>query len=165
EFTTKRPSDPLYLPTSMELLTVNEGPSMTREARLLPPSPILKRVTSTFVWARITWLGFSRVPLIRASVVRAGSVPPHMAAFSQAPPPPFHSAVVPAHDAVALAMATSPTTSGIRHRRAISFILGPLWNAALGCQPEPLELNRCIAAHRNWGEQPDSHRHKPLHGA
>src|SRR5687767_15250641 len=101
DFTTNRPSDPSYLPTSMELPTVNEGPSMTSEATLLPPSPTLKRVTSTFVWARITSLGFSRVPLIRVSVVRDGSMPPHMAAFSQAPEPPFHWTVVPAHDAVA----------------------------------------------------------------
>src|SRR5436189_1304881 len=108
DFTTKRPSDPLYLPTSMPPLAVNEGPSRISEARLLPASPTLKRVTSTFVWARITWLGFSRVPLIRASAVRDGSVPPHMAAFSQEPPPPFHSAVVPAHDAVALATVKRP---------------------------------------------------------
>src|SRR5437870_12962698 len=108
DFTTNRPSDPLYLPTSMAALTVNEGPSRIREARLLPPSATLKWFTSTFVWARITWLGLSCVPLIRASAVRDGSVPPHMAAFSQAPPPPFHSAVVPAHDAVALATVKRP---------------------------------------------------------
>src|SRR5947207_6628587 len=101
DFTTKRPSDPLYFPISMPPLAVNEGPSRIREAGLLPPSPTLKRFTSTFVWARITWLGLSCVPLIRASAVRDGSVPPHIAAFSQPPPPPFHSAVVPAHDAVA----------------------------------------------------------------
>src|SRR6266536_1729073 len=99
DFTTKRPSDPLYLPTSMGPITVNEGPSRIREARLLPPSATLKWFTSTLVWARITWLGLSCVPLIWASAVRDGSVPPHMAAFSQAPPPPFHSAVVPAHNA------------------------------------------------------------------
>src|SRR3989441_5742750 len=99
DFTTRRPSDPVCLPTSMPPLAVNEGPSRIREARLLPPSATLKRVTSTFVWARITWLGLSCVPLIRASAVRDGSVPPHMAAFSHAPSPPFHSAVVPAHDA------------------------------------------------------------------
>src|SRR5687767_6250130 len=92
----------------MPPLAVNEGPSRIREAWLLPPSPTAKRVTSTFVWARITWLGFSFVPLIRASAVRDGSVPPHMAAFSQGPSPPFHSTVVPAHDAVALATAKSP---------------------------------------------------------
>src|SRR5688572_1572360 len=103
DFTTNRPSDPLYLPTSMPPLAVNEGPSRISEARLFPPSPTLKRLTSAFVWARITWLGFSFVPLIRASAVRDGSVSPHMAAFSQAPSPPFHSTVVPAHDAVALA--------------------------------------------------------------
>src|SRR3989441_5866743 len=108
DFTTRRPSDPVCLPTSMPPLAVNEGPSRIREARLLPPSATLKRVTSTFVWARITWLGLSCVPLIRASAVRDGSVPPHMAAFSQAPPPPFHSAVVPAHDAVALATVKRP---------------------------------------------------------
>src|SRR5688572_17985126 len=98
DLTTNRPSDPLYLPTSMPPLAVNEGPSRISEARLLPPSPTARRVTSTFVCSRITSLGFSRVPLIRASAVREGSVPPHMAAFSQAPPPPFHSTVVPAHD-------------------------------------------------------------------
>src|SRR5687767_11304398 len=92
----------------MPPLAVNEGPSRIREAWLLPPSATLKRVTSTFVCARITWLGFSRVPLIRASVVRDGRVPPHMAAFSQAPPPPFHSAVVPAHD-VTPPIAGNPT--------------------------------------------------------
>src|SRR6266850_7950740 len=108
DFTTNRPSDPLYLPTSMELLEVNKGPSRIIEATLLPPSATLKWLTSTLVWARITWLGLSRVPLIRASAVRDGSVPPHMAAFSQAPPPPFHSAVVPAHDAVALATVKRP---------------------------------------------------------
>src|SRR5688572_4834023 len=81
------------------------GPFQTQRAWLLPPSPTAKRVTSTFVRARIAWLGFSRVPLIRASAVRDGSVPPHMAAFSQAPSPPFHSTVVPAHAAVALATA------------------------------------------------------------
>src|SRR5438094_7885195 len=96
DFTTNRPSEPLYLPTSMAPLTVNEGPSRIREARLLPPSATLKWFTSTFVWARIAWLGLSCVPLIRASAVRDGSVPPHMAAFSQAPSPPFHSTVVPA---------------------------------------------------------------------
>src|SRR5947208_3337369 len=108
DFTSNRPSDPLYLPTSMDPLTVNEGPSRIRDARLLPPSATLKWFTSTLVWARITWLGLSCVPLIRASAVRDGSVPPHMAAFSQAPPPPFHSAVVPAHDAVALATVKRP---------------------------------------------------------
>src|SRR5437867_4404246 len=83
--TTSRPSDPLYLPTSMGPLTVNDGPSRIRKARLLPPSATLKWFTSTFVWARITWLGLSCVPLIRASAVRDGSVPPHMAAVSQEP--------------------------------------------------------------------------------
>src|SRR5438034_2303245 len=102
----------------MELLTVNEGPSMTREARLLPPSPILKRVTSTFVWARITWLGFSRVPLIRASAVRDGSVPPHMAASSQLPPPPFHSTVVPALNADTPASIRTPATRTVSKRPA-----------------------------------------------
>src|SRR5438046_8755965 len=96
DFTTNRPSDPLYLPTSMGPLTVNEGPSRIREARLLPPSATLEWFTSTFVWAKITWLGLSCVPLIRASAVRDGIVPPHMAAFSQAPSPPFPSTVVPA---------------------------------------------------------------------
>src|SRR5207249_3790561 len=100
DFTTKRPSDPLYLPTSMPPLAVNEGPSRISEAKLLAPSPTLKRVTSTFVWARITWLGLSRVPLIRASAVRDGSAPPQIVAFSQLPSPPFHSTVVPAHKAV-----------------------------------------------------------------
>src|SRR5258705_6553074 len=108
DFTTSLPSDPSYLPTSIVPLTVNEGPSRIREARLLPPSATLKWFTSTFVSARITWLGLSCVPLIRASAVRDGSVPPHMAAFSQAPPPPFHSAVVPAHGAVALATVKRP---------------------------------------------------------
>src|SRR5438093_5135942 len=97
DFTTSRPSDPVCLPTSMPPLAVKEGPSRIREARLLPPSPTPKRVTSTFVWARITWLGFSRVPLIRASAVRDGSVPPHEAASSHFPLPPFQSIVVPAH--------------------------------------------------------------------
>src|SRR3989441_5749566 len=101
DFTTNRPSDPLYLPTSMAALTVNEGPSRIREARLLPPSATLKWFTSTFVWARITWLGLSCVPLIRASAVRDGSVPPHEAASSHLPLPPFQSSVVPAHNAVA----------------------------------------------------------------
>src|SRR3989441_13299297 len=114
DFTTKRPSDPLYLPTSMPPLAVNEGPSRIIEAWLLPPSATLKWFTSTFVWARITWLGLSCVPLIRASAVREGRVPPHMAAFSQASPPPFHSAVVPAHDAVALATANNPTARAVR---------------------------------------------------
>src|SRR5688572_8161452 len=108
DFTTKRPSDPLYLPTSMPPLAVNEGPSRISEARLLPPSPTLKRVTSTFVWARVTWLGFSFVPLIRASAVRDGSVPPHEAASSQFPLPPFHSSIVPAHDVIALATVKRP---------------------------------------------------------
>src|SRR6266498_4544018 len=96
DFTTNRPSDPLYLPTSMEPIAVNDGPSRIRDARLLPPSATLKWFTSTFVWARITWLGLSCVPLIRASAVRDGSVPPHRAAFSHLPLPPFQSAVVPA---------------------------------------------------------------------
>src|SRR5437879_4755599 len=77
-------------------ITVRDGPSRIIEAWLLPPSATLKWFTSTFVRAKITSLGLSCVPLIRASVVRDGSVPPHIAAFSQAPPPPFHSAVVPA---------------------------------------------------------------------
>src|SRR3989442_9465147 len=111
DFTTNRPSDPLYLPTSMELLAVNDGPSRIREARLLPSSATLKWFTSTFVWARITWLGLSCVPLIRASAVRDGSVPPHMGASSQLAPPPFHSTVVPAHNAVALATAARPVTT------------------------------------------------------
>src|SRR6185503_10153860 len=99
DFITNRPSDPLYLPTSMELLAVNDGPSRIREARLLPPSATLNWFTSTFVWARITWLGLSCVPLIRASAVRDGSVPPHEAASSHLPLPPFQSSVVPANDA------------------------------------------------------------------
>src|SRR5688572_8703718 len=110
DFTTNRPSDPLYLPTSMPPLAVNEGPSRVREARLLPPSPTLKRVTSTFVWARLTWLGFSCVPFTRASAVRDGSVPPHEAASSHLPLPPFQSSVVPAHDAVAPATARLTST-------------------------------------------------------
>src|SRR5438477_399393 len=48
-----------------------------RDAKLLPSSATLKWFTSTFVWARITWLGLSCVPLIRASAVRDGSVPTH----------------------------------------------------------------------------------------
>src|SRR5439155_3073328 len=118
DFTANRPSDPLYLPTSMVPLTVNEGPSRIREARLLPPSETLKWFTSTFVWAKITWLGLSCVPLIRASAVREGRVPPHMAAFSQAPPPPFHSTVVPAHNAVAPATAARPLRAGYAFRFA-----------------------------------------------
>src|SRR5438477_1548285 len=90
-----------------------------REAKLLPPSATLKWFTSTFVWARITWLGLSCVPLIRASAVRDGSVPPHMPAFSQAPPPPFHSAVVPAHDAVALATVKRPAARRVRAGTAV----------------------------------------------
>src|SRR5262245_41687046 len=108
DFRTNRPSDPLYLPTSMAALTVNDGPSRIIEARLLPASATLKWFTSTFERARTTWLGLSCVPLIRASAVRDGSVPPHMTVFSQAPPPPFHSAVVPAQDAVALATVKRP---------------------------------------------------------
>src|SRR5258708_26288544 len=99
DFTTSRPSDPLYLPTSMGPITVRDGPSRIIEAWLLPPSATLKWFTRTFVWAKITSLGLSFVPLIRASAVRDGSLPPHMAAFSQAPPPPFHSTVVPALNA------------------------------------------------------------------
>src|SRR5256885_15736959 len=110
DFTANRPSDPLYLPTSMAELTVNDGPSRMRDARLLPPSATLKWFTSTFVWARITWLGLSCVPLIRASAVRDGSVPPHLTASSQLPPPPFHSTVVPAHNAVAPATARLTST-------------------------------------------------------
>src|SRR6266542_6129921 len=108
DLTTNRPSDALYLPTSMPPLAVNEGPSRIREARLLPPSPTLKRVTSTFVWARITWLGLSCVPLIRAAALRDGSEPPHEAASSHLPLPPFQSSVVPAHDTVALATVKRP---------------------------------------------------------
>src|SRR5688572_22658051 len=93
----------------MPPLAVNEGPSRIREAWLLPPSPTAKRVTSTFVCARITWLGFSRVPLIRASAVRDGSVPPHIDASSQFPSPPFHSTVVPALDANTPANIKRPT--------------------------------------------------------
>src|SRR5688572_13205651 len=121
DFTTKRPSDPLYLPTSMPPLAVNKGPSRIREARLLPPSATARRVTSTFVWARITWLGFSLVPLIRVSAVRDGSAPPHMAAFSHAPLPPFHSTVVPALNAVALA--TARVTITLNDNNRIRFIL------------------------------------------
>src|SRR5437762_13149830 len=113
DFTTNRPSDPLYLPTSIDPITVRDGPSRIIEARLLPPSATLKWFTSTFVWARITSLGLSCVPLIRASAVRDGSVPPHMTAPSQLPPPPFHSAVVPAHDAVALATVKRPAASRV----------------------------------------------------
>src|ERR1043166_8608709 len=116
DFITKRPSDPSYLPTSMELLEVNEGPSRIIEATLLPPSATLKWFTSTLVWARITWLGLSRVPLIRASAVRDGNVPPHMAAFSQLPSPPFQS-TVPAHKAVAPATTARP----VRARDAFRF--------------------------------------------
>src|SRR5437870_1709347 len=121
DFTTNRPSDPLYLPTSMDPLTVNDGPSRIIEARLLPPSATLKWFTRTLVWARITWLGLSCVPLIRASAVREGRVPPHMASFSQAPPPPFHSAVVPAHDAVALATVNRPAIRDVRAGAAVCF--------------------------------------------
>src|SRR5262245_38545496 len=110
DFTTNRPSDLLYLPTSMPPLTVNEGPSRIIEARLLPPSATLKWFTSTLVWARITWLGLSCVPLIRASVVRDGSVPPHRVGSSQLPLPPFQSAVVPAHNALAPRTARLATT-------------------------------------------------------
>ncbi len=48
----------------------------------------------------------------------------------------------------------------------------------LGIEPRALELalktlrppilaedNRSTSAHLNWGDQPDSHRHKRLHGA
>src|SRR6266542_6586876 len=108
DFTTNRPSDPLYLPTSMEPIAVRDGPSRIIEARLLPPSATLKWFTSTFVWARITWLGLSCVPLIRASALRDGSEPPHEAASSHLPLPPFQSSVVPAHDTVALATVKRP---------------------------------------------------------
>src|SRR5258706_12414263 len=105
DFTTNRPSDPLYLPTSKLPLTVSDGPSRTRDARLLLPSATLRWLTITFVCANVTWPGFSFVPLTRASVVRDGSVPPHMAASSQLPLPSFHSPVVAAHNAVAPAKA------------------------------------------------------------
>ena len=108
DFTTNRPFEPLYLPTSTAPLTVSDGPSRISEARLLPPSATLKWFTSTFVCANITWLGLSCVPLIRASAVRDGSVPPHRAASSQLPLPPFQSTVVPAHDAVAPATVKRP---------------------------------------------------------
>jgi hypothetical protein len=97
----------------MPPLAVNNGPSRIREARLLPPSPTARRVTSTFVWARITWLGFSFVPLIRVSAVRDGNVPPHEAASSHLPLPPFHSTVVPAHKAVALANVKRPAAKRV----------------------------------------------------
>src|SRR6266550_6738044 len=32
-------------------------------------------------------------------------------------------------------------------------------------RPPMVEDNRSTSAHRNWGDQPDSHRHKRLHGA
>src|SRR6185436_7853828 len=108
DFTTNRPSDPLYLPTSMEPITVRDGPSSIIEARLLPPSATLKWFTSTFVWARITWLGLSCVPLIRAPAVRDGSVPPDQAGSSQEPTPPFQSTVVPAHKGVTPATVNRP---------------------------------------------------------
>src|SRR5687767_5025193 len=101
DFKTKRPSDPLYLPTSKPPLAVNEGPSRISEAWLLPPSATARRVTSTFVRARITSLGFSRVPLIRASTVRDGSVPPHRAGSAQSPAPPCQFIVVPADEDLA----------------------------------------------------------------
>src|SRR5437879_3881842 len=118
DFTTNRPSDPLYLPTSMAPITVRDGPSRIIEARLLPPSATLKWFTSTFVWARITWLGLSCVPLIRASAVRDGSVPPHIVASSQLPAPPFHSTVVPAHNAVAPATTARPVSARYTSRFA-----------------------------------------------
>src|SRR5882724_11238995 len=108
DFITNRPSDPLYLPTSMELLAVNDGPSRIIEATLLPPSATLNWFTTTFVWARITWLGLSCVPLIRASAFRDGNVPPHEAASSHLPLPPFQSSVVPANDEVALPTVNKP---------------------------------------------------------
>src|SRR5262249_51800481 len=105
-----RPSDPLYLPISMGPITVRDGPSRIIEARLLPPSPTLKWFTSTLVCARSTALGFSCVPLIRASALRDGSVPSHEAASSHLPLPPFQSSVVPAHEAIALATVKRPAT-------------------------------------------------------
>src|SRR5205823_9889776 len=108
DFTTSSPSEPSYLPTSKPAVTVSDRPSRTRDARLLPPSPTVKWHTSTSARANVTRLGLSCVPLIRASAVRDGSVPPHMTASSQLPPPPFHSTVVPAHNAVAPATAARP---------------------------------------------------------
>ena len=36
---------------------------------------------------------------------------------------------------------------------------------AIKLLPPDVEDNQQSAAHRNWGDQPDSHRHKRLHGA
>src|SRR5207248_10525066 len=56
-----------------------------------PPSPMPRWPTTTSDRATITSLGSARVPLIRASAVRHGNVPPHLTASSQSPLPPFHS--------------------------------------------------------------------------
>jgi hypothetical protein len=70
-------------------------------------------------WNRVDGasFGFSRVPLIRASALRDGSVPPREAASSHLPLPPFQSIVIPAHDTVALAIIRNPTAK-VAARRA-----------------------------------------------
>src|SRR5437667_4117725 len=116
DFTTSRPSEPSYLPTSKPAVTVNERPSRTRDARLLPPSPTVKWLTSTSARANVTWLGCSRAPLIRASAVRDGSAPPHIVASSQLPSPPFHSTVVPALNADTPATIKTPAARTVSKR-------------------------------------------------
>src|SRR5579859_2660353 len=83
----------------MPAVTANVRASSTSDAWLLPPSPTPKWFTSTSDRATVTSLGCARVPFIRASAVRHGSVPPHLAESPQSPSPPFHSTVVSALNA------------------------------------------------------------------